>query len=158
MSGRQAEATILGEFQAEDPMLDATLKEMFLVQAEQRNTQLAAGKLEFLYSQLGIAERENSIAGFQTSTEKRRKLLTPELLELEMRINSLGPDLVALTGIVRDISHATVPQFVGAATLPQGILHSIMRQVDDLNRRTRASELASGQLRRAIDEPDEGHR
>jgi hypothetical protein len=163
--GVQAEGTILGKFRADDPMLDAKLKEMFLVQAEQRKTLLEAeGKLEFLDSQLDIAEKEDKIAEIQTNAEKRRKLLTPQLLELEIRINTLGPDLVALTDIVRDISHANVPQFIGGgdaaaflATLPQNMLPGIMRQVDELlNRRADPDGLAAGQQPSAISGPDDG--
>jgi hypothetical protein len=163
--GVKAEGTILGKFRADDPMLDAKLKEMFLVQAEQRKTLLeAAGKLEFLDSQLEIAEKEDKIAEIQTNAEKRRQLLTPQLLELEMRLNMLGPDLVGLTDIVREISHANVPQFIGGsdaaaflATLPQSMLPSIIRQVDELlNRRAYPGGLAAGQQRPAVSGPDGG--
>jgi hypothetical protein len=163
--GVNAEGTILGKFRADDPMLDAELKQMFMVQAEQHKTLLEAeGKLKSLDSQLEIAEKEDKIAAIKANAEKRVRQLTPELLELEMRIDRLGPDLVALTDVVRNISKSNVPQFVGGsdvagflATLPQSMLPRIMRQVDELlNRRADPGGLTGRQQQRAVSGPDDG--
>jgi hypothetical protein len=75
-----------------------------------------------------------------------------------MRIDRLGPDLVALTDIVRSLSDVNLPQFVGGsdaaaflATLPQSMLPGIMRQVDELlNRRADPGGLEAGRQQRPI--------
>lgn len=143
--GVKAEATTLGEFRAEDPDLNATLKELFKAQAElRRNLLEARGQEDILDARIANARKQDVINEIEAQAKKRLALL-----DLQMRIDLLGPDMVVLADMVRAISNANVPQFVGGsdtaaflATLPQNMLPSIMKRVDEfLSTRMDAQQL-----------------
>ncbi|MDT0266268.1 SPFH domain-containing protein [Streptomyces sp. DSM 44915] len=100
--GVEAQNTTLGEFRAEDPMLNEILK-------RPAHEQMRG---ELLDLELANAERDDAIDEVRVRTETRRKAL-----ELRARIDALGLNNVMVLDMLEKVAQAPVPQFIGGGDL-----------------------------------------
>lgn len=100
--GVEARITTLGEFQAEDPSLNEAMK-------KPAHEQMRG---ELLDAELANAEREDAIDAIRVRAESRRMAL-----ELKTRIEVLGMNNVVVLEMLKEITKAPVPQFIGGGDL-----------------------------------------
>ncbi|WP_436735887.1 SPFH domain-containing protein [Streptomyces sp. BBFR102] len=100
--GVESRNTTLGEFRAEDPMLNEILKRPAHEQMRR----------ELLDVELANAEREDAIDAIRVQRESRRVEL-----ELKARIDALGLNNVMVLEMLTEITKAPVPQFIGGGDL-----------------------------------------
>ncbi|MCP9958013.1 SPFH domain-containing protein [Streptomyces sudanensis] len=132
--GVEAQNTTLGEFMAEDPKLNEVLKRPAHEQM----------RSELLDLELANAEREDAIDVVKVRAESRRVAL-----ELKNRIEVLGPENVMVLEMLRELTKAPVPQFIGGgdlsaylATQPVARLEELLEKMRSLQEKT---ALESGQ-------------
>ncbi|MGW2110565.1 SPFH domain-containing protein [Streptomyces sp. NPDC001948] len=100
--GVEVRNTTLGEFRAEDPMLNEILKKPAHEQM----------RSELLDLELANAEREDAIDVVRVQAESRRMAL-----DLKARIDVLGLNNVMVLEMLAEITKAPVPQFIGGGDL-----------------------------------------
>ncbi|MGY3064196.1 hypothetical protein ACVWZD_008494 [Streptomyces sp. TE3672] len=100
--GVEVRNTTLGEFRAEDPMLNEILKRPAHEQM----------RSELLDLELANAEREDAIDVVRVQAERRRMAL-----DIEARIDVLGLNNVMVLEMLAEITKAPVPQFIGGGDL-----------------------------------------
>lgn len=100
--GVEARNTTLGEFIAEDPFLNEALK-------RPAHEQMRSDLLDV---ELANAEREDAIDVVRLRKETRRMSL-----ELKSRIETLGLNNVVVLEMLKEITKAPVPQFIGGGDL-----------------------------------------
>lgn len=100
--GVEVRNTTLGEFRAEDPMLNEILKRPAHEQM----------RSELLDLELANAEREDAIDVVRVQAENRRMAL-----DLKARIDVLGLNNVMVLEMLAEITKAPVPQFIGGGDL-----------------------------------------